>query len=143
MKRGFRGMLRLMPHALAIVAFAGTGAPALAAQDDVAHDKTKDSGVFYSESIGVKTPHEHITGSTSGRDANGAPIAQEQALLDKVMTALVDNPQLQGADLHVNVEKNRVGITGRTRDAAQARYARDAAQAAAGSAVVDSQVTTG
>ena len=138
MERGFRGMLRLLPPALAIVAFAGASSAALAAQGD-----PQGPGTYYSESLGVKTPSEHITGSTSSRDAQGAPIQQEQALLDKVMTALVGNPQLQGADLHVNVEKNRVGITGHAKDAAQARYVRDAAQAAAGSATVDSQVSAG
>ena len=143
MKRGFRGMLRLLPPALAIAAFAGVSSAALAAQDGATRGNMNGSGVYYSESIGVKTPNEHLTGSTSGRDAQGAPLRQEQALLDKVMTALVDDPQLKGADLHVNVEGTRVGITGRAKDAAQARYARDAAQAAAGSAVVDSQVTTG
>ena len=143
MKRGFRGIPRLLPPALAIAAFAGASSAALAAQGDTAHDNTKDSKVYYSESVGVKTPNEHVTGSTSTRDANGAPIEHEQALLDKVMTALVDNPQLQGADLHVNVAQDRVGITGRARDEAQARYVRDAAQAAAGNAIVDSEVTTG
>jgi osmotically-inducible protein OsmY len=59
------------------------------------------------------------------------------------MTALVGDPQLRGAELHVNVEGDKVGITGRAKDAAQARHARDAAQAAAGSAVVDSHVTAG
>jgi hypothetical protein len=143
MKRGFRRMLRLMPPALAIVAFASASSAALAARGDAAHDSSKGSGIYYSESMGVKTPNEHITGSTSSRDAQGAPIRQEQELLDEVMTALVDNPQLKGADLHVNVEKNRVGLTGHAKDAAQARYARDAVQAAAADAVVDSQVTAG
>jgi len=138
MRRTYLRLLRRAIPALAAVAFAGMCPLALGAKPD-AHG----SNVYFSESVGVKTPNEHITGSTSSRDAQGAPLTQEQALLDKVMTALVDNPQLQGADLHVNVEKNRVGLTGHAKNEAQARYARDAAQAAAGTAVVDSQLTSG
>jgi len=141
MKRGFHRMPRLLPPALAIVAFAAASPSALASQGKTS--EAKAPGVYYSESLAVQTPGEHITGSTSGRDAKGAPIEQEQALLDKVMTALIGNPQLKGAELHVNVEKNRVGVTGHAKDDAQARYVRDAVQAAAGDAVVDSRVTSG
>ena len=69
MKRGFRDMLRLLPPALSIVAFAGASAAAHAANGEA-----KGSNVYYSESVGVKTPNEHITGSTSSRDAQGVPL---------------------------------------------------------------------
>jgi osmotically-inducible protein OsmY len=97
---------------------------------------------YYSESVGVKTPNEHITGSTSSRDAQGAPLKDEQALLDKVMTALVGDEKLKGADIHVNVEKDRVVLSGKAKDAAQADHARQVAQNAATGATVESQLTS-
>jgi osmotically-inducible protein OsmY len=101
------------------------------------------NGVYYSESVGVNTPDEHITGSTSSRDAQGAPLKEEQALLDKVMTALLGDSQLHGADIHVRVEKDRVVLTGHAKDTSQADHARDVAQNAATGAQVQSELHTG
>jgi hypothetical protein len=109
----------------------------------IAAATSQPAGASYSESVSVAMPGEHVTGTTSGRDAQGNVPDQDQALLDKVMTALVDNPQLQGAQVHVSVENGRVVLTGKAKDAEQARYVRDAAQAAAGSAPVDSRVDAG
>ena len=108
-----------------------------------AASSTQDGAVSYSDQVTIAAPGENISGSTSGRDAQGAVPRENQELLDKVMTALVDDPQLQGAHVHVQVENGRVVLTGDAKDAAQASYVRDAAQAAAGSATVDSRVDAG
>jgi hypothetical protein len=137
-------MDRIAPHRTRITHLVVAGLAACACPLALAaNPATQSPGTYYSESVGVKTPHEHITGSTSSRDAQGAPLHEEQALLDHVMTALVGDPQLKGADIHVKVEKDQVVLTGKAKDRAQAEHARDVAQNAATGAKVESQLATG
>jgi osmotically-inducible protein OsmY len=104
---------------------------------------TQDASGSYSDEVTIAVPGESISGSTSGRDAQGAVPRRNQELLDQVMSALLDNPQLRGARVHVEVENGRVVLTGDAKDAAQARYVREAAQAAAGNATVESRLDAG
>ena len=127
------GSIRLTGLALAGIA-AEWACPGL--EDARGEDKRK-------ESLGVRTPDERITGSTSSRDAKGAPLKEEQALLDKVVKALVDDSQLHGANIHVKVERDSVVLTGKARNASQADHARDVAQNAASRARVESKLRTG
>ena len=133
------GNIRLTGLAFAAAAAGWACPPAFATSAPAA----SGNGVYYSESIGVKTPNEHITGSTSSRDAQGAPLKDEQALLDKVMSALVGDSQLEGASIHVRVERDRVVLTGKAKDASQVDHAREVAQNAATGAWIENELRAG
>jgi osmotically-inducible protein OsmY len=74
----------------------------------------------------------HVSPGASARGGSAA----DQAMADRVATALAADPALQGATITVIVDGGQVNLDGTTTDQAQAAHATDVAQAAAGPAIM-------
>jgi osmotically-inducible protein OsmY len=94
----------------------------------------------YTDTVGVSTPEKRVLGTASGHDTPSGASREDEQLLNQVVAALVRDPQLKGVDIRVGVERGEVTLDGSAKDAAQADYARDTAQKAAGNAQVTSKL---
>jgi osmotically-inducible protein OsmY len=90
----------------------------------------------YSESVGISLPGKRIVGMSAGNDRPSGPAALDEQLLNRVVAALVRDPELKDVDIEVRVEEGRVRLDGKAANAQQAEHAREVAQDAAGGAPV-------
>lgn len=134
--------MQARPSAVLFTALAIALAPFSSAADTSAAAAASSSAngkVESSETIGVTTAEKRIVGTLRDTSPSG-PSASDQALLNRVVAALVRDASMKGVNIEVDVQSGIVTLNGNVRDERQASRAIAIASGVAGGDRVTSQL---
>ena len=78
--------------------------------------------------------------NAAGASVDGTAAANDQRLMDEVISALAADPTLKGANVNVTIDNGSVTLSGTAQDSAQAARAKQVAEGVAGLGRVNSSV---